>query len=432
MNMKASKEVSLNMNVRGLGQSATLAVNAKSKALLAEGKTVYKLGLGQSPFPVPDCVEQALKDNAHKNDYLPALGLPALRKAVAEWHSKQEGLDFKPEHVLIGPGSKELMFNLQLVYYGELMVPTPCWVSYVPQARIIGRPISLIRTPFVDRWHVNPTALEEHCASEDDDYRPRLLVLNYPGNPEGCTYSSEQLQRIAEVARAYRLVVLSDEIYGPLHHKNEHVSIARYYPEGTIISNGLSKWCGAGGWRLGTFTFPPDLDWLLEKMGVVGSQTFSSVCAPIQYAAVAAYEGGAEIEDYLAHARRILGALGMRCSEMLNEAGVLLHDPTGGIYLFPDFDPFREKLAARGIVNGAMLCDKLLEDTGVAMLPGRAFGRPTRELTARIAYVDFDGAKALDLSREIGLDQPLSEDYLSEACGNILEAIGLICDWLKG
>ena len=116
--------------------------------------------------------------------------------------------------------------------------------------------------------------LERHCASEQDEFRPRLLILNYPGNPEGCSYTATELQEIAGVARKYKVLLLSDEIYGQLHHSGQHISAARYYPEGTIISSGLSKWCGAGGWRLGTFTFSPALDWLLESMAAVASETF--------------------------------------------------------------------------------------------------------------------------------------------------------------
>ena len=219
-------EVSLNMNVRGLAQSATMAVSQRSREMKAEGKKVYRLGLGQSPFPIPDSVAQALRDNAHQNDYLPPLGLPALREAVAEYHRRNDGLDFQAENVIIGPGSKELMFIVQLVHYGELMVPTPCWVSYGPQARILGRNISLIRTSFEERWQVSAEHLEEHCAGEHDESRPRILILNYPGNPEGCDRKSSDLEQLAEVARKYRVILLSDEIYGPLHHKAEPEQMA--------------------------------------------------------------------------------------------------------------------------------------------------------------------------------------------------------------
>ncbi|MBD3401286.1 aminotransferase class I/II-fold pyridoxal phosphate-dependent enzyme [candidate division GN15 bacterium] len=427
--MNISKHVSLNLDVRGLGQSATIAINDRSKRLQAEGRTIYRLGLGQSPFPVPLPVVESLKLHAHQKDYLPAYGLTELREAVAESHRRTDGVDAGSENVLVGPGSKELMFLLQLVYYGELLVPSPCWVSYIPQAKIIGRKVSLINTRFEDKWRVTAEKLERHCEREQDTYRPRILILNYPGNPDGCSYTKDELEAIAEVARRYQLILLSDEIYGHLHHEGTHVSVARYYPEGTIISSGLSKWCGAGGWRLGTFTFPPDLDWLLESMAAVASETFTSVSAPIQYAGVRAFRGGVVIERYLWHARRILKALGNHCSDKLNGSNIRVHAPVGGFYLFLDFTPLAAQLAARGIVDSAALCEQLLEDTGVAILPGESFTRPSEELTARMAYVDFDGAKALTASETTPLDEALPADFVSHWCYNVCKATDLIAEW---
>ena len=421
------RAVSLNLNVRGLRQSATLAVNARSNALYKEGRRIYKMGLGQSPFPVPTEVVDALTLHASEKDYLPVMGLPALREAVAEFHRKKDRIDAQAEGVLVGPGSKELLFLLQLTFYGELLVPSPSWVSYVPQARILGRPIRLIPTRYADNWRVTPRQLAAICQEDAD--RPRLLVLNYPGNPEGGSYSADELQELAAVARRFGVILLSDEIYGQLHHRGEHVSVARFYPEGTIVSSGLSKWCGAGGWRLGTFTFPPDLAWLMEAMAAVASETYTSVSTPIQFAAVRAFKDGLAIERYLWHVRRILAGLGQRCAESLRQAGARVQPPVGAFYLFPDFSPFGERLAERGIQDGNTLCERLLEETGVAVLPGVAFQRPAEELTARLAYVNFDGAKALSASETIPLDQPLSDDFFNRWCGDVLEATQRIVEW---
>ncbi len=422
------RAVGLNLNVRGLRQSATLAVNARSNALYKEGRRIYKMGLGQSPFPVPTEVVDALTLHASEKDYLPVMGLPALREAVAEFHRKKDRIDTQAEGVLIGPGSKELLFLLQLTFYGELLVPSPSWVSYVPQAKILGRPIQLIPTRYADNWRVTPRQLAAICQEDAD--RPRLLVLNYPGNPEGGSYSADELQEIAAVARRFGVILLSDEIYGQLHHRGEHVSVARFYPEGTIVSSGLSKWCGAGGWRLGTFTFPPDLAWLMEAMAAVASETYTSVSTPIQFAAVRAFKDGLAIERYLWHVRRILAGLGQRCAESLERAGARVRPPVGAFYLFPDFSPFGQRLAERGIQDSNSLCEHLLEETGVAVLPGTAFQRPAEELTARLAYVNFDGAKALSASETIPLDQPLSDDFFNRWCGDVLEATRHIVEWV--
>ena len=125
MAKKQNVRIDLNLNIRGLKKSATLEINEKSRQLEREGKKIYKLGFGQSPFPVPAPVVESLRQHAAEKDYLAVQGLPALREAVAaSWHRKQ-GLNCTAEDILIGPGSKELLFILQLVYYGDLVIPTP-------------------------------------------------------------------------------------------------------------------------------------------------------------------------------------------------------------------------------------------------------------------------------------------------------------------
>lgn len=420
-------DIHLNLNIRGLKQSATLAINERSAELAAKGRNVYRLGLGQSPFPVPQVVVDELKVNAHQKDYLPVRGLRELRNAVADHHRRRQGIEATGDDVLIGPGSKELMFLLQLVYYGDLVIPTPSWVSYAPQAQIIGRHIRWVPTRVENNWRLMPEELDKLC--RDDPSRPRIVILNYPSNPTGGSYSIEKLKQLARVAREYKVILLSDEIYGEVQHRGQYVSVARFYPEGTIISSGLSKWCGAGGWRLGTFTFPYQLRWLLDAMAVAASETYTSTSAPIQYAAVRAFNGGTEIENYLASSRRILRALGQYCAQTLKACGAIVQEPVGGFYLFPDFSPMRKQMEARGITNSEELCESLLEQTGVATLPGSEFGRPAEELSLRLAYVDFDGARALVACDNEYSDQTLDEEFLTLYCPNVVQAIKAMAAW---
>ncbi|MBW3582452.1 MAG: aminotransferase class I/II-fold pyridoxal phosphate-dependent enzyme, partial [Euryarchaeota archaeon] len=176
------KHVSLNLNVRGLAQSATLDIQDQVRMLRADSRKVCNLGLGQSPFPVPTPMVESLKLNASQKDYLPVAGLPQLREAVAEFHRKKDQVEVNPDEVLIGPGSKELMFLLQLTFYGEIIIPTPCWVSYTPQSRIVGRNVRLIPTRIGDDWKLTPEGMVDLFESQQDPFRPRLLVLNYPSN----------------------------------------------------------------------------------------------------------------------------------------------------------------------------------------------------------------------------------------------------------
>lgn len=422
-------EAQVSPNVRGMQPSATVAINEHCEALLAEGRRVFKLGLGQSPFPVPEPLVSALRRHAAEKAYLPVRGLQDLRRAVAHYTERRAGIDRTAEDVLIGPGGKELMFLLQLVFDGEVIVPTPAWVSYGPQAQILGRSVRLWPTRREDGWLLTPEGLD--AIGREPREQSRMVVLNYPNNPTGATFKPDALRALARVAQEHGLIILSDEIYGELHHKGEHVSIARWYPEGTIISGGLSKWCGAGGWRLGTLVFPEDLRWLLDAMATVASETFTSTSAPIQYAAMAAFQGSEEVERYLSGARRVLSALGRWCARKLRAAGIDCAQPAGGFYLFPDFGALAEPLRARGIHNSRELCARLLDEEGVAILPGSEFGRPDDELTARLAYVDFDGARALEAVAVIPREQPLDEVFLKRHAAEVVEAIQAICRFAR-
>ena len=420
--------VHLNLNVRGMGWSATIAINERSAALAAEGRDVYRLGLGQSPFPVPEVVVEALRENAHQKDYLPVTGLAALREAVAEHHRRVEGVDRSADAVLVGPGSKELMFLLQLVYYGDLVIPTPAWVSYAPQAQIIGRRVEFLHTSQEEGWLLSPERLDSFCAKDPD--RPRIVILNYPSNPTGATYKLDELKELAKVARKYGLVLLSDEIYGAVHHRGQHVSVARFYPEGTILSSGLSKWCGAGGWRLGTFLFPPGMDWLRDAMAAAASETYTSYQQRRSSTPPSARSRAAPRSTPISPTRAgILGALARACTQTLRSANLDVQDGKGGFYLFPSFDRHREALAARGITTGTELTEALLTDTGVATLPASCFGRPDTELALRMAYVDFDGAAALTAAAHQPRNTPLPTSWLDTHATPTMTAMRLMAEW---
>lgn len=412
-------------SVRDLGPSATLAINERCAQLAGAGRAVFRLGLGQSPFPVPKVVVEALRQHAAEKDYLPVNGLPALREAVARYHRRRHALDCSAEQVVIGPGSKQLLFLLQAIHAGVLLLPTPSWVTYAPQAHALGRDIVTIHTRQSERWRLTPEALAVSCRSCAD--HSGVLILNYPDNPTGVTYRAEELAALAVVARRYRLIVVADEIYGELDFAGQHVSMAAHYPEGAIVSAGLSKWCGAGGWRLGTFLFPRELAWLQSAMQALASESHSAVSAPVQFAAVRAYEGGAIIDRYRESSRRCMSALLSWSVNRLRAAGLAIVEPQGGFYFLADFGALAAGLQARGIRTSRELCESLLEETGVALLPGTDFGRADYELLARAACVDFDGARALDAlwDRASAVD----EKFLREHCAPVVEAIERLVAW---
>ncbi len=415
----------LNGNLSGLSTSATIAIQQLCRDLTAQGKEVFRLGLGQSPFPVPDPVVRALQENAYQKDYLPVKGLPELRQILTEHHRRSFGVDCSSEDIIVGPGSKELMFILQLVYEGEIIIPMPAWVSYLPQARIVGRPVNSIISTFEQSWKITPEQLDSICSL--DPTRARLLILNYPSNPTGQTYSQDELEELAVICRKYKLLVLSDEIYGKTTYDSSHQSLVAIYPEGTIYSTGLSKWCGAGGWRFGVFVVPSTATWLSDAMATVASETYTSTSAPIQYAAISAFSPSTYIDTYVERCRTILAVLSATVMEMLNVLNIRVHEPRGGFYVFPDFEPYRDRLLRENIGTGKELCARLLGDTGVAVLPGSDFGRPEEELTVRIAFVDFDGREALDNYPD---DKNVSRAFVGQHCGRTIEAVRRLVDWI--
>ncbi len=416
----------LTPEARALRPSATLAINELSADLVRQGRTVYRLGLGQSPFPVPPTVVESLRRHAPEKDYLPVRGLPALRQAVTGHVERYTGLHFDPALVQVGPGSKELIFLTQLILNVELILPSPSWVSYEPQGILAGRKIVWLDTTRTDRWNLRPEVLENWCAASVP--RRRLLILNYPNNPSGATLDEATIRQLAEVARRYGVLIISDEIYGLVDHLGGHASIARHYPEGTIVSTGLSKWCGAGGWRLGAMLFPRELSWLADALAATASETFTTVSAPIQYAGVTAFQGGPEIDDYLHHSRRILRAVGRWCAATLRAGGLAADDPEGGFYLLPDAEAFAPALARRGIRDSAGMVNRILADTGVALLPGSVFGRPPEELTFRLSYVDFDGAAALAASAA-SAENALGESFLLQHAPRVVTAMHALTSW---
>jgi aspartate aminotransferase len=364
--------------VKNLEPSSTLKINEISRQLEEKGEKIFKFGFGQSPFQVPTDVVNELKDNAHQNKYLPMQGLAELRRSVANYTSAKKNYDYSPDNVVIGPGSKELMFLLHVIFDGEIILPIPSWVSYAPQA-IIGRnKIKMLQTKRENNWFPTGSEIEEIILKNKK--KNYLLFLNSPNNPSG--QICENLEEISEVMKKYNLIILSDEIYSELSFNNNYKSISNFCPEKTIISTGLSKWCGAGGWRLGYFIIPENLKIIKDTLNVLASETFSAVSAPIQYAAIQAYKG--DHNNYIKSSREILKAVGNYVYENLSSNKVLINKPQGGFYLMPEF------ISAK-FNSSSEMCKNILETTGVVLLPGSDFGFDKKRMLARLSFTDFDG-----------------------------------------
>ena len=400
--------------IKQLKPSTTLAINEESSRLENAGKKIYKFGFGQSPFPVPDSIIAALKKNANKNTYLPIQGLGELRSVIAN-HINKNNNDFQPNDILIGPGTKELMFLMQIAFKGEIILPAPSWVSYAPQASIAKNKVHWLQTASSSDWFPTAQDLEKKIKSLKN--KSLLLFLNSPNNPSGKV--CKNLQEIGEVAKKYKLIILSDEIYSHLTFDNNYKSISNFYPKGTIVSTGLSKWCGAGGWRLGFFAIPKELKDLKNALKILCSESFTSVSAPIQYAAIEAYNGNHT--TYLNNVKKILSFVGNYVYENLKSNVINVSKPEGGFYLFPEFNNAK-------FSSSSEMCKDILNKTGVALLPGSDFGLDTNKMLARLSYTDFDGDIFLKNTLS---SKKLDDGDLRKNAPNIVEGVSKIKEWSK-
>ena len=242
-----------------------------------------------------------------------------------------------------------------------------------------------------------------------------IFFMNSPNNPSGTV--CKNLKEIAEVSKKYKLIILSDEIYSQLTFDNQYRSISNFYPERTIVSTGLSKWCGAGGWRLGFFAIPNQLKELKQSLKILCSESFTSVSAPIQHAAVEAYNG--DHSTYLNRVKKILSFTGAYVYENLKSNAINVIKPEGGFYLFPEFTNAK-------FSSSSEMCKNILDKTGVALLPGSDFGLDGTKMIARLSYTDFDGTNFL--SNTLG-SKNLNKTDLEKYAPNIVEGVSKLKEW---
>jgi aspartate/methionine/tyrosine aminotransferase len=299
------------------------------------------------------------------------------------------------------------------------MVPAPSWVSYGPQAKIRSKNFIPITTNIKNGYRLQAEELDKICSIQKS--QQKILILNNPCNPTGSVYSSNELRALAEVCRKQGVIVISDEIYALINFGElPFQGIASFYPEGTITTGGVSKALSAGGWRLGYAMIPDELSEITRSLAAFVSETFSCVSAPIQYAVLAGFENFGSIRNYVE-----------LCNNIHKEAGKFLHqrfieihlncpEPQGAFYLFPDFENFKALITSRGIKSSEELSKRLLEDIGVALLPGSDFYMPDEFLGVRVTSVDYDGAKLMHDFSITGKEKPLMYTSLfprlAEAC----------------
>jgi aspartate aminotransferase len=371
----ADASTRISARIASITESATLAVDAKAKALKAAGRPVIGFGAGEPDFPTPDYIVEAAaracaQPRYHK--YTPTAGLPELREAVAAKTARDSGLVVSPSQVLITNGGKHAVFQsfATLLDPGdEVLLPTPYWTTYPETIRLAGGVPVLVGTDETAGYRASVEQLDAHCTD-----RTKLLLFVSPSNPTGAVYPPEQVAEIGRWAASRGIWVITDEIYEHLVYGNaEFVSMPVVAPEivdRCVVLNGVAKTYAMTGWRVGWMIGPADV---IKAATNLQSHSTSNVGNVSQAAALAAVSGDlsavAQMRTAFDRRRQVMAAL-------LNEApGVVCPLPEGAFYCYPSVKGVLGKeLAGRVPTTSAELAELLLDEADVAVVPGEAFG----------------------------------------------------------
>jgi aspartate aminotransferase len=382
----------LSARISAIPESPTLAVDAKAKALKAEGHPVIVFGAGEPDFPTPDYIVQAAQRAAAEprfHKYTPAAGLPELRAAVAAKTKRDSGLDVSASQVLITNGGKQAVFQsfAALINPGdEVLVPTPYWTTYPEAIALAGGVTVPVLADETSGYLVSVDQLEEHCT----DHTKALLFVS-PSNPTGAVYPPDLVAEIGKWAADKDIWVITDEIYEHLVYGSaEFSSIPVVVPEladKCVVLNGTAKTYAMTGWRVGWMIGPLDV---IKAATNLQSHVTSNVCNVAQAAALAAVSGDLSA---VAGMREAFDRRRQRMTTMLNEIpGVLCPLPEGAFYCYPSVrGVLGKELAGRRIRTSAELAEILLDEAEVAVVPGEAFGTPGYfRLSSALADADLE------------------------------------------
>lgn len=354
----------------------------------------YGFAFGQAPFPVPKPVVDALVKNADKGTYAPVSGITELKNAISKYNKHYFHINVDPKRIIVGPGTKELIFNLLELLHGTVILPTPAWLGYLPQIRFLRKNYHML--PVNKDGKISPNKLK-HLALRLHD-RQKILILNNPNNPTGLFYSQLELEEIADVCRQQKITVISDEIYAMTTYDfSQFVSMLQIYPEGTFVTNGLSKSHAAGGYRIGYVLFPQHVVNFREQFKKILATEYTATSTPIQHAAIAGFENSVEMDDYFKVTRELHKIMGEYTYNRLNEIeGVVTTKPEATFYLLANFNYYADDFAANNIKTSQEFSIALLDHPyHTALVGGDSLVLERTDFSARIAFVDYDGNNAM-------------------------------------
>jgi aspartate aminotransferase len=356
--------------------SATIAVTQMARELKAQGKDVISLSVGEPDFDTPQNIKDAAIAAIARGEtkYTPVAGIPELRKAIADKFKRENGLDYKPEQVIVGTGGKQILFNAFMATINpgdEVVIPAPFWVSYPEMIALCGGTPVFVETTIENNFKLTAEQLDKAITP-----KTKWFMFNSPSNPSGAAYSKEELKALTDVLLKHPHVwVLTDDMYEHLvfgdfvYYTPAQVEPALY--DRTLTMNGVSKAYAMTGWRIGYAAGPLPL---IKAMDMIQGQQTSGACSVAQWAAVEALNGP---QDFITESKKAFEERRDLVVSMLNQAsGIVCPKPEGAFYVYPSCAALIGKTAPSGkvIANDEDFVMELLATEGVATVHGSSFG----------------------------------------------------------
>jgi len=291
-----------------------------------------------------------------------------------------------------------MIFTIFSMIKGHVLIPAPSWISYVPQIKMLDKQYHILHLNSKNDYKLQPDDLDSFLSSLHKDQH--LLILNNPHNPTGAVYSKNELEALAEVCYQHQILVLADEIYALSTYDFENfISMRSIYPEGTFVTNGISKDRGAAGYRLGHYILPAKCsDNLQQAFKKIAATVYTNVSTPTQYAAIPAYEPNEAIEEYFRITRETHRIMGVNLSNEFDKIeGIKSSTPKGGFYFLLDFNELKEDLFRNNIMSSNDLASSMLKHPfHFGALTGDSILLKQDDFSARIAFVVYPGRNAFD------------------------------------
>lgn len=372
--------------INSLAESETLAMSQKSNELKAKGIDVINLSVGEPDFNTPKHIKEAAKKAIDDNfsRYSPVPGYLSTREAICKKLKDENNLEFTPAQIICSNGAKQSLCNaiLALVNEGdEVVIPTPCWVSYIEMVKLARGASVLIEASIDQDFKITASQLEKAITP-----KTKVFMLCSPNNPTGCVYSQTELAALAEVLKKHpNIIILADEIYEHINYIGARYSIAQFpeLKDRVVIVNGVSKAYAMTGWRLGWMAAPL---WIAKACNKLQGQYTSGCCSITQKAAEAAYNSSNECVEEMREAFERRRDLIVKLVSDIK--GVKVNKPEGAFYLFPDCSYYYGKSYKRKKINDSgELSMLLLEEAHVACVSGAAFNAPNN---IRFSYATSD------------------------------------------